>query len=576
MRIQRKAVMLLAASSMLMSVALSAPTALAEPPGGEPDTPAITQTVTPSGPQQPGDQPPATGSEQPSTTTPDSQDQTEPSTPGEEPSTNTSSSEAPTTSEAPSTSAPPSQAPGKRLAPAAVAAGCQTYPPTSFQVCGRIKDKYNQTGGPTGFLLFPKSNELTNPGNTGKRTEFLGGNIYWSAATDAHPVAHEFLTKWGEKGYETGYLKYPTTDEIVLPGTINRRQEYQGGSIYWAAGIGAHTIQGAIKDKWLALGGYNGALGYPTSDEIVAPDGIGRFHKFQNGSIYWSPSTGAHPVSGIVLAEWALAGYEQGTYGYPTSDQYTNAGGYIQDFQHGSIDHAFVNQAAKKVVGDCDLTVDPPLMQGSTNWVTTTASADCKHDHEMEVRWKLFWTPPGSDKEILKYEGVETTQGSESKTVSDSIPSPCFDGTYRVSTRFKVWLNGGQQAPFETPVNSGGQVMGGCQGGNAICPQPIGGVEQISDEDCQEAIRVVLYARFFQLEAKPGMNGKKQYRDDLHHLPTPSDVWYEYDVWPQGSNPLRADERVLIDIGKGPTSDAWFSKDHYKTQEGWVLLPVVP
>lgn len=41
---------------------------------------------------------------------------------------------------------------------AAVAAGCQIYPPTTFQVCGAIRDKYNQMGGPTSFLLFPKSN----------------------------------------------------------------------------------------------------------------------------------------------------------------------------------------------------------------------------------------------------------------------------------------------------------------------------------------------------------------------------------------------------------------------------------
>lgn len=88
---------------------------------------------------------------------------------------------------------------GSADAQSVLKAGCQTYPPTSFQVCGRIRDKYNQTGGPAGFLLFPKSNELTNPGATGKRSEFIGGNIYWSANTDAHPVAHEFLSKWAKR-----------------------------------------------------------------------------------------------------------------------------------------------------------------------------------------------------------------------------------------------------------------------------------------------------------------------------------------------------------------------------------------
>lgn len=151
-------------------------------------------------------------------------------------------------------------------ATAAATAGCQVYWPAPYQVCGAIKDKYNQLGGPNSFLLFPKSNELTNPGNTGKRTEFLGGNIYWSTATGARPVAHDFLTKWGELGYESGFMKYPTTDEIVLSNG-GRRQEFQGGSIYFSFDTGAHAIYGLIRDRWRSLGAENSYLGYPTSDE---------------------------------------------------------------------------------------------------------------------------------------------------------------------------------------------------------------------------------------------------------------------------------------------------------------------
>lgn len=217
------------------------------------------------------------------------------------------------------------------------AAGCQTYPPTSFQVCGAIRDKYNQMGGPTSFLLLPKSNELTNPGNTGKRSEFIGGNIYWSAATGAHPVAHEFLFKWGDYGYETGFLKYPKTDEIVLSDGVSRRQEFQGGHIYWSASTGAHSIQGLIYDKWKAFGAEQGVLRFPTSDEIVAPDHAGRFTTFQNGAIYWHPNTGAHPVYGPIHVFWALSGNETGVYGYPTGDPIYTGTNISQEFQHGTL-----------------------------------------------------------------------------------------------------------------------------------------------------------------------------------------------------------------------------------------------
>lgn len=224
------------------------------------------------------------------------------------------------------------------LAATAVAAGCQIYPPTTFQVCGAIRDKYNQMGGPTSFLLLPKSNELTNPGNTGKRSEFIGGNIYWSAATGAHPVAHEFLFKWGDHGYERGFLKYPTTDEIVLAvDGISRRQQFQGGHIYWSPATGAHSIQGLIYDKWKAFGAETGVLKFPTSDEIVAPDGKGRFTNFQGGAIYWHPTTGAHPVYGPLHVFWGLSGYEAGPYGYPTGDPVYTGDNVSQQFQRGTL-----------------------------------------------------------------------------------------------------------------------------------------------------------------------------------------------------------------------------------------------
>lgn len=216
---------------------------------------------------------------------------------------------------------------------------CQTFPPEPFQVCGAILDKYLQTGGPNGFLLFPKSEELTNPDGFGRRSEFVGGNIYWSANSGAHPVAHDFLTKWGDYGYEGGFIGYPTSDEIVLSDGIGRRQEFQGSWIYWHPLTGAHNIQGAIRDKWNETGTERGPLGYPSSDEVVTPDGIGRFNRFQNGMIYWSPNTGAHPIAGRILQLWSAAGYETSQYGYPTSDAVPGAesGSMIQQFERGSI-----------------------------------------------------------------------------------------------------------------------------------------------------------------------------------------------------------------------------------------------
>ena len=218
------------------------------------------------------------------------------------------------------------------------APGCQVYWPAPFEVCGAIRDKYNALGGPNSFLLWPKTNELTNPDGIGRRTEFQNGPIYWSPQGGAHPVVNVFLAGWGDLGYENSYIGYPTTDEILNPDGLGRRQHFTGADMYWhpSTPFLAYSLGGAIADKWHALGAEQGILGYPISHEERLPDGVGRVNHFQHGSIYWHPSTGAHEVYGDILADWATNGYEQGWLGYPiASREFIGTGQYRQNFQGG-------------------------------------------------------------------------------------------------------------------------------------------------------------------------------------------------------------------------------------------------
>ena len=53
------------------------------------------------------------------------------------------------------------------------------------------------------------------------------------------------------------------------------------------------------------------ALGYPTTDEMATPDGVGRYNHFSGAvghSIYWSPKTGAHWVAGRDPIQVGVAG----------------------------------------------------------------------------------------------------------------------------------------------------------------------------------------------------------------------------------------------------------------------------
>jgi len=205
---------------------------------------------------------------------------------------------------------------------------------------GGIGAEWNAKGGAAGFLGSAQDNEYDVAGVPGGRMEdFQGGQIYWSGPTGAHEVHGLIAIKYrtGAGGPTTYGL--PLTDEVTTPDGVGRFNHFQGGSIYWTPSTGAHTVYGGIKAEWAATGWEQGILGYPTSDEnnALAP---GRYNDFQHGVIYWSPTTGAHEVHGAILGAWAGLGYERSGLGFPTTDvvYIPNGGDQGQsDFEGGYI-----------------------------------------------------------------------------------------------------------------------------------------------------------------------------------------------------------------------------------------------
>ena len=94
---------------------------------------------------------------------------------------------------------------------------------------------------------------------------------------------------------------------------------------------------GAIYEHWQAMGGMNSVLGAPTSPEDSA-DGDARYVTFAKGAMYWSPATGAQPVTGGIYDAWASLSYERGPLGLPTSGELQEPLQISQNFQHGTLD----------------------------------------------------------------------------------------------------------------------------------------------------------------------------------------------------------------------------------------------
>jgi uncharacterized protein with LGFP repeats len=176
----------------------------------------------------------------------------------------------------------------------------------------------------------------------GSFQHFVGGSIFWlHVLPEAAVVLGSIRDRYVALGMVNSFLGYPVNDEQSAGRGRGRQSTFQRGALCRTPSGAVLEVHGLIFARWAALGREEGFLGFPFTDELVTPDGIGRYNHFEGGSIYWSPNTGAHDVSGFIREAWANdgLGWERGTLGYPTSDPASMPGSStaFQDFQGGSI-----------------------------------------------------------------------------------------------------------------------------------------------------------------------------------------------------------------------------------------------
>lgn len=210
----------------------------------------------------------------------------------------------------------------------------------AHSVYGGIRVEWERMGLATGRLGYPTTDELGTPDGVGRYNHFSrGASIYYHPSWGANEIHGAIRAKWAELGWEQSALGYPRTPERATPDGIGAYNHFSNnGSIHWSPTTGAHEVRGAIRNKWAEHGWEGGRLGYPTTDELGTPDGVGAYNHFQKtSSVYWSPGTGAHSVHNAIRNRWAQLGWERSYLGYPTSDEYAISGGARSDFQRGYI-----------------------------------------------------------------------------------------------------------------------------------------------------------------------------------------------------------------------------------------------
>lgn len=99
-------------------------------------------------------------------------------------------------------------------------------------------------------------------------------------------VAHHVATQAVDAKVATlPWIGNPVSDLQYLPQDGYVRH-YQNGSVYYTSTFGAHEVHGLIRDFYFAMGGSSSYLGLPQTDELSS--GGTRYSNFQGGTIYYS------------------------------------------------------------------------------------------------------------------------------------------------------------------------------------------------------------------------------------------------------------------------------------------------
>lgn len=174
--------------------------------------------------------------------------------------------------------------------------------------------------------------------------------------------------KYYELGGDGGILGKATTALSQCPDGVGYYIHYEHGSIYWSPSTGAHEVHGAIREKWASIGWEQSLLGYPTTDETDAYGG-GKYNDFERGSIYWKFSVGAHEIHGLIRQFWQNAGAERSRFGFPISDESklvglsVPSGDRFSDFENGVIYWDFGHPAARELMAIRTLSKDDAFQQ---------------------------------------------------------------------------------------------------------------------------------------------------------------------------------------------------------------------
>lgn len=121
---------------------------------------------------------------------------------------------------------------------------------------------------------------------------------------------------------------------------------FENGVVYWSPKTGAIPVPNHVLEVYARHDYEAGFLGLPKRFHVVAsteaPDGtrvdVGDIQAFEGGIVYRKYGTPGAVVHGRIGDRWFTQEQaERGAFGWPTSEEYGHGELIVQDFEHGSI-----------------------------------------------------------------------------------------------------------------------------------------------------------------------------------------------------------------------------------------------